>query len=797
VKIPVSWLKAHLDTDADTASLSERLTMLGLQVEGVEDRARELAPFVVGHVVEAWKHPNADRLKLARVDTGKGIIQVVCGAPNARTGMKGVFAAPGTRIPGTGDTLKAGRIRGEDSNGMLCSARELALSDEHEGIIELPEDAPVGAPVAQVLGFTDAVIDIALTPNRGDCAGVRGVARDLAAAGVGKLKPLDTSPVKGSFASPIKWLRGFTAEKSDACPFVAGRYFRGVKNGPSPQWMQDRLRAVGLRPISALVDITQYVTLDIARPLHVFDAKKVQGDLTMRLARAGEKILALDGKTYALDTEMTVIADARGPQGIAGCMGGEETKVDENTTEVFLEVALFDPRRTAATGRKLGIESDARYRFERGVDPTSADWGTEVSTRMILEICGGETSEVVAAGEMPKWQRAATLRASRVGALGGLDLPAAESKAILDRLGFKTAGNEPITAEIPPWRPDIEGEADLVEEVVRVAGYDRIPAVTLTRVAAVSRPALTATQRRVGEVKRVLAARGLVEAVTYSFLPSSQAKLFGGAPDELHLMNPISADLDQMRPSALPNLVAAARRNADRNLRDIALFEVGPAYENPTDKGQRLVAAGLRAGQTPRHWTAKPRAYDALDAKSDALAALAMMGAPVESVEVGPGAPDWYHPGRSGTLKLGPNVLGYFGELHPNALAAMEAAPPIAVFEVFLDKVPAPRAKGAAKLMLKLSPYQPVERDFAFVVDANVTAAAVLKAAKGADKNFITGVELFDVYEGEGVGAGKKSLAISVRLQPTEATFTDAEIEAIAQKIVAAVAKATGATLRS
>jgi phenylalanyl-tRNA synthetase beta chain len=797
VKLPIGWLKEHLDTGADVAALAEKLTMLGLQVEGVEDRAKDLAPFVVGHVVEAFKHPNADRLKLCRVDAGKGIVQVVCGAPNARTGMKGVFALPGARIPGTGETLKAGRIRGEESNGMLCSERELGLSDEHAGIVELPDDAPIGAPVAQVMGLTDAVLDISLTPNRGDCAAVRGLARDLAAAKVGTLKPLDTSAVKGTFASRIKWLRDFAADKSDACPYVAGRYFRGVKNGASPQWMQDRLRAVGLRPISALVDITQYVTLDLARPLHVFDAKKVQGDLTMRLARAGESIVALDGKTYALDAEMTVIADARGPQGIAGCMGGDATKVDENTTDTFLEVALFDARRTAATGRRLGIESDARYRFERGVDPTSADWGTEVSTRLILAICGGEASEVVTAGSMPKWERSASLRASRVAALGGVDLEAEESKEILSRLGFEVSGGEPMRCAIPPWRPDVEGEADLVEEVVRIAGYDRIPAVPLTRNSAVSRPALSAAQRRAGEVRRALAARGLVEAVTYSFLPKKQAELFGGAPDELAVTNPISADLDQMRPSVLPNLVAAARRNADRGMKDVSLFEVGPAYENATDKGQRLIAAGVRAGSSARHWSGKPRAMDALDAKADALAALGQMGAPVDSIEVVAEAPSWYHPNRSGTLKLGPTLLGYFGELHPSVLAAMEAEAPVAAFEAFLDKVPAPRSRGTAKPLLKLSPYQPVERDFAFVVDANVAAGAVLRAAKGADRAVITAVELFDVYEGVGVGAGRKSLAVSVRLQPTEATFTDAQIEAIAAKIVAAVTKATGATLRS
>jgi phenylalanyl-tRNA synthetase beta chain len=695
--------------------------------------------------------------------------------------------------------LKAGRIRGEDSNGMLCSEKELGLSDDHEGIIELAADAPVGSPASRALGLEDPVLEVALTPNRADCAGMRGIARDLAAAGLGTLKPLEADPVQATFQSPLRWRRDFPDGQGDACPRVVGRYFRNVKNGPSPQWLADRLRAIGLRPISALVDITNFVTFDLARPLHVFDADTVAGDLTMRFARAGETLGALDGRTYTLDPDMVVIADRDGVQAIGGVMGGEGSGCGEDTTNVFLEVALFDAKRIAATGRRLGIESDARYRFERGVDPTSLAWGTRVATRLILEICGGEASEVVSAGEEPQWQRTATLRLSRIAGLGGVHLPPGEPARILAALGFEVSEEEDlIRAAVPPWRADIEGEADLVEEVLRIAGYDAIPPVPVVRAHAVSRPALSPFQRRVNDARRALAARGLIEAVTYSFLPHEEAALFGGGDEALRLVNPISADLDTMRPSVLPNLVAASRRNADRGLAGIALFEVGPAYADATEKGQRLVAAGVRVGVSgPRHWSAKPRGVDALDAKADAAAALAALGAPSDALDAVAEAPSWYHPGRSGTLRLGAGALAHFGELHPAVLAAMKLAGPAAAFEAFLDRVPAPRARGTARPLLRLSPFQPVERDFAFVVDASVPAGAVLRAAKGAERNHIVGVELFDVYEGEGVGTGKKSVAIAVRLQPTEATFTDAEIEAIGAKIVAAVAKATGAVLRS
>ncbi|HEY7687385.1 MAG TPA: phenylalanine--tRNA ligase subunit beta, partial [Dongiaceae bacterium] len=623
MKFTLSWLKDHLDTGADVDTLAARLTMLGLEVESVADRAKDLAPFTVAYVKEAKPHPNADKLRVCIVETFSGTHQVVCGAPNARTGMKGVFAPVGSHIPGTKLDLKKGNIRGVDSNGMLVSMREMGLSDEHEGIIELPDDAPVGEPFARLLGLDDPVLDMKVTPDRADCLGIHGVARDLAAAGLGRLRAPDLKPVPGSFDSPVKWLRDLPADQQHLCPYVVGRYFRGVKNGPSPKWLQDKLLAIGLRPISALVDITNYVTYDLGRPLHVFDAKKLAGDLTMRLARPGESIAALDGKTYALEDSMVVIADKNGPQGIGGIMGGALSGCELDTTEVFLEVALFDPIRTAASGRKLGIESDARYRFERGLDPESADWGAEVAARLIKELCGGEASRVVSAGAMPEWQRQLSLRPKRVKTLGGLDLPAAVCVRILGALGFgaRDSGGK-IVADIPSWRADVEGEADLVEEVARIHGFDRIPDVPMKIDTALPEPAITPAQRRVQIAKRLLVSRGLMEAVTFSFMENRIAERFttGNRPP-VKLANPIAADLDAMRPSILPNLLQAAARNAARGLADPALFEVGPQYADDTMEGQATVAAGLRAGNAvPRHWAVKQRAADAFDAKGDALA---------------------------------------------------------------------------------------------------------------------------------------------------------------------------------
>ncbi|MDB5486875.1 MAG: phenylalanine--tRNA ligase subunit beta [Reyranella sp.] len=798
MKFTLSWLKEHLDTTATLGEVRDTLTMLGLEVEGITDPAEALKGFVVGYVVEAVQHPNADRLRVCKVDTGSGtIIQVVCGAPNARTGMKGIFAPPGSYIPGTDLHLKVGKIRGEESNGMLCSSRELQLGDDHSGIIDLPAEAVTGQSAAEALGLDDAVIEIKVTPNRGDCLGVHGIARDLAAAGLGTLKPVKTDKIAGSYASPIKWTHGYEAQPDSPCPIVVGRHFRGVKNGPSPDWLQRRLKAIGLRPISTLVDITNLVTFDLNRPLHVFDAAKLSGDLVMRQAREGEQILALDGKTYTLDPAVSVIADSKAVHGIGGIMGGEDTGVQADTTEVFLEAAYFQPIGIAASGRKLGILSDARYRNERGIDPESCRWGAEVATRLILELCGGECSEIVSSGVMPAWQRSYDLRADRVKTLTGIDVSGAETASILAKLGFDVAGSGPWKAAVPSWRPDIVGEADLVEEVTRVFGFDKIPTTSLPRLSATSKPVRDAMQRRTPQARRALAARGLNEAVTWSFLPFKKAERFGGGGADVRLLNSIDATLDTMRPSILPNLIDAASRNEARGLSDPALFEVGPQYKDATPQGQRSVAAGIRHNMAvPRNWAGPARTVDAFDAKADALAVLAAIGAP-DTLSAQSGAPNWYHPGRSGALKLGDRVMAYFGELHPEIVAAADLKGPVTAFEVFLDAPPLPKAKATkARSKLILSAFQPLERDFAFLVDTDVEAEKLVRAARNADKALITAARVFDLYAGKGVPEGKKSLAIAVTLQPVERTLTDAEIEAVSDKIVAQVVKATGAVLR-
>ncbi|MBV9202299.1 MAG: phenylalanine--tRNA ligase subunit beta, partial [Alphaproteobacteria bacterium] len=699
-----------------------------------------------------------------------------------------------TVIPRTGALLKETVIRGVASRGMLCSAYELGLGDDHEGIIELSQDAPVGALFAEVAGLSDTVLDIKVTPNRADCLGVRGIARDLAAAGLGRLKPLNTTPIRGCFHSPI----GIEIEDRTACPLFLGRHLRGLRNGPSPAWLQKKLEAIGLRPISALVDITNLLTFDVDRPLHVFDTGRLAGDLTVRLARPGETLLALNGQEYALDPDITVIADAAGVQSLGGVIGGEATGCTEATTEVLIEAALFDPVRTAATGRELNIVSDARYRFERGLDPEFVQPGLEIATRLILELCGGEASDIIAAGAVPDWRRRYVLRAERPATLGGLHVPHDESAEILRTLGcaVEPLARGDLSVEPPSWRGDIVGEADLVEEVLRIKGYDEIPAVPLERATPLSRPALTPMQRRVELVRRTLVERGLTEAVSFSFVATREAELFGGAKPELRLVNPISADLDAMRPSLLPGLVAGARRNADRGFPDAALFELGPLYRNDTPEGQVRAAAGVRSGHTgPKHWRAAAREVDLYDVKSDVLAALAAMGAPADNIQATADPPAWFHPGRAGTLRLGATLLGAFGELHPAVLEALGARPPIAGFEVFLDTVPAPRA-ARTKPPLRLSVFQPIERDFAFVVDHGLPAESLLRAARGVDRKIVSEIRLFDVYEGAGLPKGKKSLAITVVLQPQERTLTDAEIEGFSKRLIAQIEKATGGQLR-
>ncbi|SDD64543.1 phenylalanine--tRNA ligase subunit beta [Rhodospira trueperi] len=801
MKFTLSWLKDHLETDASVEAIAERLTMIGLEVEAVEDPAAVLAPFTVAEVVAAEQHPNADKLRLCTVRTGtagEADLQIICGAPNARAGIKVVLARPGMTIPESGMVLKTGKIRGVESQGMMCSARELGLGDDHSGIIELPEDAPLGASLIDVMTF-DPMFDIAITPNRPDCLGVRGVARDLAAAGLGTLKPLTVEPVPGTFDSPIAVRHDSDADQ-EACPMFVGRYIRGVKNGDSPQWVKDRLTAIGLRPISALVDVTNLISYEFARPLHVFDADKLKGHIHPRLARPGETILALDEKEYVLTPEDVGICDEAGPQGIGGVMGGLETGCTESTVNVFLESALFDPRRIAATGRRLGIDSDARYRFERGVDPESAILGAELGTRLILDWCGGEPSHLLIAGAPPAWRTEVPLDPARVRALCGVNLDSRACRRILEDLGCEVLAQDVegvLTVLRPSWRPDISAEHDLVEEVARIHGFDRIPTVSMPR-DPMPKQVLTGEQTRRVAARRALAGRGLSECVTWSFLPKAHAEAFGGGQPAMDLANPISSDLDAMRPSILPNLATAAQRNADRGVPNAALFEVGPDFQGGEPGEQRMVAAGLRAGQSgPRHWDAPPRPVDAFDAKADALAALAAAGAPVDNLQTAAEAPAWYHPGRSGTLKLGPKVLAWFGEVHPGVLKTLDVKGPMVACEVFLEAVPAPKAKATkARPLLAASPFHPVERDFAFVVPEDVAAESVVRAATGADKALIAGVSVFDVYQGDRLEAGKKSVAVCVTLQPTERTLTDEEIDAAGKKIVAAVKKATGGELR-
>ena len=800
MKFSLKWLEQELETDAGPREIADELTMIGLELESLDDPADKLKDFVVGHVEDARPHPDADRLQVCRVNNGAGTFEVVCGAPNARTGMKGVFAPEGSYIPGIDMVLKKSKIRGVTSNGMLLSEREIGLSDEHEGIIELGGDAVPGAPAAEALGMSDPVFDIGITPNRGDCLGVRGIARDLAAAGIGTLKPLLIEPVEGKFESPIKVHLDLDDETISACPYFVGRYFRGVRNGPSPDWLQQKLLAIGLRPISALVDITNLLTMAYGRPLHVFDADKVHGDIHVRLSRKGEKILALDGKEYELDDEMTVIADEKEAEALGGVMGGEPSGCTGETVNVFLESAYFDPVRTAATGRKLNLMSDARYRFERGIDPDFVLDGAELASKLLLDLCGGEASDIVIAGEKPDVSRSYPLRKHRVKELGGVEVSGEETVRILNVLGFNVTDNgDAWECEVPSWRHDVVGEADLVEEVARIHGFDNIPAVSLVRETNLPSPAVSLPQARRARARRALAVRGLTESVTFSFLPRKHADLFGGVPETVNLVNPISADLDVMRPSLLPNLIDAARRNADKGFGDVSLYEVGPQFagENPED--QAVAASGVRAGLTgPRDWAGSSREVDAFDAKADVMAVFEQLGVSADSARISTDAPAWYHPGRSGTIAFGPRqVLAHFGEIHPGILQAMDADGPMAGFEIYLENLPRPKdGKSAMRPPLALSAFQPVERDFAFIVDDGVAADDLAKAAAAADKKLISGVRVFDEFQGGDLEAGKKSLAIAVTLQPTEATLTDEEIEAVSGKVVANVAKHTKGVLR-
>lgn len=813
MKFTLSWLKDHLDTAATLDQLAEKLSAIGLEVESVDDPAAKLAPFTLARVVETKQHPNADRLRVAQVEIAQGkIVEVVCGAANCRSGLITVFAPLGTVIPESGTKLEKKPVRGIISNGMLCSAEELQLAGDSEGIIEVDEAAGaghIGERYIDILGLADPVIEVKLTPNRPDCTGVRGIARDLAAAGMGTLK---AEPKLAALAAktdcPIDIKLEFTKETADACPVFAARYVKGVKNGPSPDWLQSRLKAVGQRPINALVDVTNYISLDRGRPLHVYDADKLQGAVRARLGKRDEKFLGLDGKEHAVDETMCVIADDHGPLGLGGILGGEASGCTEATTNVLVESAWFDPVRTATTGRKVGLQTDARYRFERGVDPASVRPGLDLATDMIMKLCGGAPSKAKVAGKEPIETRVIDFDFGRVAKLTGVSLSDEEIAAKLEALGcaieaHKGKGGTQAKVTLPTWRPDLHGPADLVEEVLRLAGLDKLPATPLPRLKGIAEPVLTERQRRARRVRRELAARGLVEAVTWSFIPRPQAKLFGGGSDALELANPISVEMASMRPSLLPGLVTAVQRNRNRGMADVALFELGQIYFGDKPEDQWLASAGVRAGTarvsgTGRHWSGKSGEADLFDAKADAMAILSQLGVDATKPQITRDAPAWYHPGRSATLRLGPKtVLGQFGELHPDTLKALGVDGPVVAFEVFIDAAPGEKKKSRVRPRLATADLLPVKRDFAFVLDRRIAAGDVVKAAAGADKALISNVAVFDLYEGgEMAKSDKKSLAIEVTLQSKAETLTDAEIEAVSQKIIADVKRVTGGEVR-
>ncbi|HVB89153.1 MAG TPA: phenylalanine--tRNA ligase subunit beta [Beijerinckiaceae bacterium] len=810
MKFTLSWLKDHLDTQASAAEIADALTRIGLEVERLDDPAERLRGFVVARVIEAKPHPNADRLQVCVVDAGgSSPVQVVCGAANARSGLKGVFSPVGTWIPGKNLVLQKGVIRGVESNGMLCSAMELELSDDHEGIIELDADAPVGVPYAEYAHVGDPVFEINLTPNRPDATGVAGIARDLAAAGLGRLKTAPVEAVTGRFPCPVGVRLDFEPGEAHLAPLFALRLVRGVRNGVSPEWMRRRLAAIGLRSINALVDITNYLTFDRGRPLHVFDAAKVKGNLLVRRARAGEEILGLDGKTHKLGADIVVIADDEGPESIAGIMGGEHSGCDDGTSDVLIESALWDPANIARSGRELNISTDARYRFERGVDPAFCLPGADLATTMVLEICGGEPSELVVAGAAPQFERRIDFPLSEVARLTGLELEPSAMAASLEKLGFgvirQATNADHVFVSAPSWRPDIEGKADIVEEIVRLAGLDKIAPTPFPREGhGVAAAVLTPLQKRTRTARRALAARGLLEAVTWSFVSHEEAVLFGGGDRALTLANPISSELSQMRPNLTPGLLKAIARNFDRGSRDLALFEVGQVFLGDGESDQRTAAAAVRRGLAKpdgsgRRWSAQSVGVDAFDAKSDALALLGALGIPIGGMSFAAPGPAWLHPGRSAFFKMGPKAtFGWFGELHPEILEAFDIQGPACGFEIVLDALPLPKAKATkARARLDLPELMPVERDFAFLVEQSVEAGELVKAVQGADKALICSVSVFDLYEGPGVPAGMKSLALSVTLQPREKTLTEAEIDAVSSRIVSEAGRRTGAQLRS
>jgi len=803
MKFTLSWLKDHLDTQRSLGEICEALTMIGLEVEAVDDKSA-LKPFVIAKVLTAAQHPDADRLQVLSVDTGTGDpVQVVCGAPNARAGLLGAFAPAGTYVPGIDTTLSVGNIRGVESHGMMCSERELQMSNEHDGIIDLADDLEIGSSFAAYAGLDDPVIEIGLTPNRPDCTGVHGIARDLAAYGLGTLKDNAIAPAGGTEPCPINVSLDF-GDTQPLCNGFALRMVRNVENRPSPLWMQQRLTAIGMRPISALVDITNYVTFDRGRPLHVFDADKVVGNLVVRRGRAGETVEALDGGTYEVNAEICVIADDSGVESIAGIVGGTQTGCDENTTNVLIESALWDASNIARTGRDLGVITDARYRFERGVDPAFMVDGMELATHLVTDLCGGVPSQPIVTDYVVPTRKTVSFPLSEVSRLTGIEVPFDACLKILHKLGFEPQGTGDIVdVLVPTWRPDVDGKADLVEEVMRIYGVNRIDPQPLARNGHISERILTPLQTRTRTVRRALAARGMVEVVNWSFVSAAQAALFGGGQDVLKLANPIAIEMSDMRPSLLPGLLTGALHNANRGHGDLELFEVSDIYQDDSYQGQRRVAAGIRRGTAKmqghgRHWHTTSSSVDVFDAKADALAALEACGMPVDRMQIEPGGPDWYHPGRCGQIKLGPRILlGTFGEFHPKTLDSMGVSGPLCGFEIFIDAVPeAKRKPTRTKPPLEISSFQALKRDFAFVVEDNVRAGEIVKAVSAADKKLIVDVNVFDLFAGASLGEGKKSVAVEVDIQPTDRTLTDADLEALAAKVIANVAAKTGGVLR-
>lgn len=794
MKFTLSWLKEHIETTASLDEICETLTKIGLEVEEVNNPSAGLNGFITARIESVENHPDADHLHLLNVNDGSHNYQVVCGAPNVRVGLVGIFAPEGTLIPLYNERLKKATIRGVESCGMMCAEDEIGIGQDHNGIIELSENTPIGKPAAEVLSI-DPVIEVSITPNRAECLGVRGIARDLAAAGLGTLKPLNIHKIEGKFANPIK----ISVTCPQECPTYTGRYIKGVNNhAETPKWMKDRLSAIGIHSISPLVDITNYINYDLARPLHVFDADKLSGDITVRMAKQGEKFIALNEKEYDLPDYALSICDNDGVQCLGGIMGGLAKGCSPDTVNVLLECALFKPECIAKTGRHLQIDSDSRYRYERWVDPKSNVSCSEYATQMILDICGGEASDLTIVGSEDYTPQTAYLRPERLQSLIGMPVSAEKSMEILQKLGFIVSlENGKIKATSPSWRGDIEGEHDLVEEVVRMIGLDEIPAESLPH-NQLPKPILNPLQHNVMIIKHELASRGMYETVTWSFTDSDIAEHFRSGKDAVLIHNPIVKELNEMRPSILPNLLIAVKNNVSRGYANLSLFEVGPVFDgrNPTE--QHTEASGIRTGQTAKKdWSNTARSYDVFDAKADALAVIAAANGPYENPQITTDAPNYYHPGRSGTIRLGKNVLAYFGEIHPSILKSLDIKNRVVAFEVNINNIPLPRkTSGKARKLLELSPFQPVDKDLAFVVNKDVSAAAILAAAKNADRQHITDVRIFDIFEGGNLPENKKSVAISLTFQPIEQTFTDKDIENLMNKVIVEVGKKTGGELR-